>query len=191
MSRPNRALPAIAIVLFLFGIAVLAVPRVARLVPASEPFVVVVGVLALLFGVLAVRQRTTVEIDQTTTPDPEQVADLPTPGDDIDELIADAGLSVPHRSTRDPRQTLRQRLRKAGEQALIHREGCSVAEARRRLREGEWTDDPHAIAFFTGMLPEWTPLRMRLRTRLAVRDPFARRARHAADAIATITEGAS
>jgi hypothetical protein len=190
MTRLNRTLSLIAIGLFLFGLVVLAVPRFATIVPASEPLVVFVGVLALLFGVLAVRQRTNVDIDQTVTPDPERPADLPTPGDDVDELIADAGLTVPHRSNRDPRQTLRTRLRRAGEQALIQRRGCSIDEARAMLRNGEWSDDPRAVAFFTGTLPESTPLGMRLRTRLAVRDPFARRARHAADAIAALTEGA-
>lgn len=189
MKRSNAALSVIAVIVFLFGLAVLAVPQVASLVPVSEPFVVVVGVSALLFGALAVKQRTTTEIEQATTPETERPATLPTPGDDVDELIAAAGLTVPHRSEADPRRTLRRRLEAAARETLIEHRGCSAEEADEQLREGTWTDDPHATAFFTGRLPEATPLAKRLRIRLAVRDPFARRARHAADAIARIGGG--
>jgi hypothetical protein len=186
VNRSEAALALIALVVFLFGLLVLAVPQVAALVPVSEPFVVLVGVCALLFGALAIRKRTRIDIDQATTPDPERPAELPIPGDDVDELIAEAGLTVPHRHEADPRRTLRRRLEETACTTLVEQEGYSRADAEAELREGTWTDDPHAIAFFTGRLPEETPLGLRIRTRLAVRDPFARRARNAAAAIATI-----
>jgi hypothetical protein len=67
------------------------------------------------------------------------------PGDDVDRKLAaaDRGETV-------ARDDLRERLETAAVAALARHLDCSRAEARERLRAGEWPENPTAAALFTG-----------------------------------------
>jgi uncharacterized repeat protein (TIGR01451 family) len=128
--------------------------------------VVLVGLVGAGAGAaLARRER---------TPDPHEgpsAAATTVPGDDVARTL-DAG------GDRSGRETLRELILTA-----LRAAGADEATARRRLRDGSWTDDPAAGAFLRGRSPG---LADRLRARLAGTTAERRRADRAADAVARL-----
>lgn len=126
----------------LFGLAVgeLLVPGLLPIAVARE-VVYVAGVALLAYAGLLVRRRDGTRY--TGTPDPELPVESPAPGEDLAEVL-DA-FRDPRRGYRGPR--LVDGLRRAATAVLVRYGDRSEAEARRRIEDGTWTDDPVASAF--------------------------------------------
>ncbi|WP_435360524.1 DUF7269 family protein [Haloarchaeobius sp. DFWS5] len=178
-------------VLSIVGVAVAALaftlvafPGIAADMSASETILVFVGAIALLQGVRIGSSRLKTPYEQVETPDPERSQELPTPGDDLDELLRAAGSS---RRAAESRASVSERLEKVTVTTIARTQGCSLAEARRRIDTGEWTDDPYAAAFFTGSV-EGASLLSRVDIRGTTRSQFHRWATHAAAEVARMSE---
>lgn len=88
-------------------------------------------------------------LEQAETPDPERPPVVPAVGEEFDERVHSLRFKLPvvGRSTR---RAVRDRLRTAAVEATVRAEGCSRAEAARRVTDGTWTDDRTVAAFLTG-----------------------------------------
>ncbi|GAB3027593.1 DUF58 domain-containing protein [Natronobiforma cellulositropha] len=154
-------------------------------VPAGQGLLGVVALVVLLIAAVAMsnrRQRTRNAFD---APDPERRQHVPVPGA---SLTGAAGLFHSQESPFSAGDRVSSGLYEAATAALTRFDGCSLEEARERLREGTWSDDPYANAFFA---PEVDPPTRTLRDRLTrgfVRHTSYREGvRHTARAVATIT----
>lgn len=168
------------------GVVMVLAPGLAADVGRGRPVIVLVGLLAVVQGVRAAVERRRAEVSAAETDDPETPPDLPAPGEDFDERLARVGTYHPR--TTSERREIRDRLAEAAVAALTRRERCSEAAAREQLREGTWTDDSVAAAFFAERGRRTLPLREQLATILQGRR-FDRDARRAVAAIVTMEEG--
>lgn len=141
----RRWLAAVGAVVTVAGVTLLLAPGLAPVTLDSTLAFVGVGVatacVAALaaFGAIAGEEGTV-----STVPD---ATDRRIPGDEFDEALA----AVSAAGRRDPgrhRRAVRERLEAAAVALLVEVEDCSPDDARRRLAEGDWTDDPAAAAFF-------------------------------------------
>lgn len=103
--------------------------------------------------------------------------DTRTPGDAVDERLADSG-----GHSAGTRADLRDRFESAAVASLVRERGWSPVQARERLESGAWTDDEEAAAFFAGeetdrSLREW------LQALLSGESSFAKRAHRATAAL--------
>lgn len=167
------------------GVVMVVAPGLAADVGRGEPVIVLVGLLAVVQGVRAAVDRRRAEVSAAETGDPETPPELPTPGDDFDERLARVGTYHPR--TTSERREIRDRLAEVAVAALTRRERCSAAAAREMLREGTWTDDPVAVAFFSERGRRTLPLREQLASIVQGRR-FDRDARRAVAAIVAIEE---
>lgn len=193
MSVFRPLLAAIGLVGFLVGIWVTISPEAATLIPLGRSFAELTGMVALFLGAFIVTRRRRVSRDRTEFPDAERRAPLPVPGDTVETLLDEASTvrlySRPNsRGHRSQNAGLRRRLTPAAVEILMTEYGDSPAEARRRLNAGDWTDDPHAAAFFMNGFPDWTPRVVRARARLSTEDPVGQWARHAVDELWQLSE---
>ncbi|WP_256299715.1 DUF7269 family protein [Haloarchaeobius salinus] len=170
--------------LALTGFTLVAAPGLASSITLDEAVLVVVGFLGILLGVRVAVGRSRTAYEQVETPDPEASQDLPTPGDEFDELLATAGAD---RREIETRETVRSRLERAAVATIVRTEGCTESEASRRLETGEWTDDPYARAFFTGSV-EGASLFDRIDLRRENQSQYHRWAVHAASEITRRSE---
>ncbi|MFC5971034.1 hypothetical protein ACFPYI_06775 [Halomarina salina] len=133
----------------------------------------VVGVLGLLF---VLRLPSLGSSDDTLDIDDAAPVDRGDPlGHEIDAALDT--YSETHEWERiKSRRLVRERLSAAVVYVLVGTEGCSEAEARRRLARGTWTDDPIAASFLADEGEVVLPLRTRLEEWLKG-DRFARHAR--------------
>lgn len=123
-----------------------------------------VGAIAVLGALLVARRSQTVDRSNPEPPTVETKAELPVPGEEVDDLLAKVDAD-PLGNVRG-RDRLRDRLTEVAVALLTDRYGLREAAVRETLEAGTWTDDPHAAAFFIGEYPEWAPLRLRLRDRV-------------------------
>lgn len=147
----------------LVGLAIVFARGLASGLTPEWALVVLVGVLAVVQGARFAQGRRRTELQETETADPEKRYDAPTPGDDVEESLAVAGRWS--RAGRMRRRQLRERLSAAAVRAVIDEAGCSREEAARRIRSGEWTDDPVAAAFVSSEVGLSTSQRARLLVR--------------------------
>lgn len=163
--RLSSALGALAVLL---GLAMVYVRSLAGAISPQWALLILVGVLAVIQGLRLVQSRRRTELQETETDDPERRYEAPTPGDDVQESLALARRWS--RAGRTTRSKLRDRLHEAAVTGVMDEFGCSREEAARRVRAGDWTDDPVAAAF----LGDAVTLSARQRGRLLVdaRSPF-------------------
>lgn len=176
---------AVGVVLIVVGFAMLFVPGLAGLFSANELFLSVVGVGFALQTARVVDARRKTPYEQGDTDDPEVAQDLPTPGDDLDDLLEAAGRA--RHSSRE-RELVRERLRAAAVAVVVRTEGVSREAAVERIESGAWTDDPYAAAFFTGSV-QGTSFVQRVSLFDGSRSQFERWSTHAAREIAEQSEG--
>lgn len=174
------------VALALTGFVLVAAPGLASSITLDEAVLVVVGLLGVLQGVRVAIGRSRTKYEQVETPDPEASQDLPTPGDEFDEMLVTAGSD---RREIETRETVRTRLERAAIATIVRTEGCTRAEAERQLESGEWTDDPYARAFFTGSV-EGASLLDRFDFQRDNRTQYHRWAVHAASEITRQSEAA-
>lgn len=152
----------------------------------SYTFVTLLGLLAVAQGLRAVSGRRGTDGEETETGDPELRYLVPTPGDDFDELLGDtAGWSLQSVSRQ---RDVRDRLHRVAVDALATYEHCTAEEARERIEEGTWTDDPVAASFLSDSVPA-PPLGVRLRQLVRRESGFGYRVARTVDAIDALQEG--
>ena len=127
---------------------------------------------ALLAGIGALLSLLVRSVDGPDTPSLGQSPDRPgvrRPGDDVDRKLAAAasGSTV-------AREELHDRAESAVVDALVRRRDCSRERARELLRDGEWTDDPDAAAFFAAEGYRRPSVRDRVRVLLGRESTFRR-----------------
>lgn len=146
-----------------------------------------IAALALLVAVNALARRRGAR-DRGETPDPERRAPVPIPGSDLSATVTEFRSGYERRLSTSTR--IREGLSDAAVAVLTRFRGLSEAEARRRVEEGSWTDDPHAAAF---LAPELDPpnrsLRERLTGRMASETRFREGVRRTAAAVAAVGYG--
>lgn len=187
----KRALAAVVGVLAVgVGVATMVHPGVASEFSVDRTMVFGVGVLALVQSYRVVRDRRNTPVSAAETPDPETEQDLPAPGEDFDELLSRVRWRYAGRRRRNPGERatrrVRNRLERAAVSTITRKWGCTPEQAREALREGAWTDDPVAAAYFTGEL-HGVGLGRRIRLALAAETREQRRAARAAEAIAALS----
>lgn len=182
MSRVRTALWALGAAVAALGVLVLVVPGLAGAVFAREFHLSLVGLLALVQGGRVLREGWRTDLDRAETGDPELVEGVPTPGDDFDDALATAGRV----HVLEGRGEVEERLERAAREVLQRRRECAPEEARRRLAEGDWTDDPLAASFFAGDARGRLSWRRRVRIRLGSRSLFELQARSAASELERI-----
>lgn len=174
-------------------------PGLAAELSLTDRILLLVGAIIGLQTLRVARGRTGTEIEIAETGDPETEQDLVVPGEDFDETVGELK-SISHgaaagRSRRTShrdhvlrnRDAVRERLEDAAVATIKNKWGVPEARAREALEDGSWTDDPHAAAFFTGEL-EGVGLRERVYNAVDADARFQRRAKHAAEAIADLSE---
>lgn len=161
------------------GCALLLTPLSAPFEPPVVPTLGVVALLALAVGSLGAVDRSRTAPDVASLPDPGGRADVDAPGDEFDRALAGAS----PRAGSEDRVAIRERLETLALARLRTTEGCSRDAARRRLREGDWTDDGAAAAFFAESGAGSRPLREHVRHLLTGESAFERRASRAIDAL--------
>jgi len=147
-----------------------------------------VGALAVLGALLVARRSQTADRSSPEPPTVETKAELPVPGEEVDDLLAKIDADPLGNVT--GRDKLRDRLTEIAVTLLTDRYGLREVAVRETLDAGTWTADPHAAAFFTGGYPEWAPLRLRLRDRVTfTRTSPSMQAQHAVAELLAVADG--
>lgn len=174
----------IGVVLGLLGLVALAVPEVTVGLPANDTIVLGLGAVLVLGGVREVWRRRNVEPGYAETPDTEEPVELPTPGAAFDRRMSRLS-SLMYRA--NERQQIREEVSTVAVETVRRRFTYTEAEANAALREGTWTDDPFAAAFFTGRQPE-ADVVSRARELLRSGTAFQHRARRAVTELYRLAE---
>jgi len=187
MRRPG--LPTVAgVLLAVFGLAVVYDAGIAGEFGLTENLTRFVGLVALAGAVLAARGPIQADQSRAESPTPETKVELPVPGGEIDDLLAQIdGDPLDHV---EELAELRERLRAVAVAVFTDRFGLQESTARGKLETGLWTDNPHAAAFFVGEYPDWAPLRFQLRDRSSfIRHPPSMQAKHVAAELLAVATG--
>ena len=179
-----RLSAAVGVVLGVVSLVALVVPAVTTFLPASDELVVVFGGLLVLGGVREVWRRRHFEPGYAETPDTEEPVELPTPGDEFDRQV---GLLSTVLYSANVRTAVREEVIEIAVQTLQRRFDDTESEARTALREGTWTEDPFAAAFFTGRLSKGATLSWN-RERFQSGTSFEHRMRRAIDELYRLAE---
>lgn len=186
------ALVALGIAIAIGGIAMVVDPGLAAFVPGPRLLVIVAGVGILFQGVRIARTRRKTEFSETETSNFEASLRVPTPGDEIDDILAQTRV-VSFADTRgrsSAQDDAYRELRSVAIDTITHRMGCSEGEAAEMLEAGTWTEDPRAAAFFGAS--QDSKRRSILDTLRQVgknEAQFQRRFRHATEALRRLAEG--
>lgn len=190
MNARRVLLGAVGVVCLLLGTAVEGVgTSLTEAFSGAGGDYVLVGVLsglALLATIPVLVSGRESELEQSETPDPEVPVQVPPAGREFDEAIRGWHYRTPLVGD-EPRRRVKERLRTAAEEAVMHDRNCGRSRARRLVRRGEWTDDDEAAAFLG------SPQRSTVSTFFAAaprrQTPAEFRARRAADAVYALDRG--
>lgn len=147
----RSVLSALGIVVFGVGLLVALDPDTARLIPVEaavlalgSDYVVVaaLGLLAVGFSGLVVASRRVRGVDEVTPPAVEGVQSAARPGRAFDRSVG-TGWLLRWVDAPDPHP----RLEAAAIRATMRADGCSRADAERRVADGSWTDDAVAARY--------------------------------------------
>lgn len=188
VKRFHKASGVVGAGLLLVGLAAMFVPSMAEAIPISDVLLVPVSVTALGLGLWRVRVRYTTGVNHLELPVPEQPFALPTPGDDLDEMIyryvhlGEATLEYPER--------IGERLREVAIAAIAHQDGSTREAAIDRIEEGSWTDNQYAAAFFSENVaaPEPPAVDRVMRALGRSENPYERQVRETVDAVVSVAE---
>ncbi len=177
------------VLLVVVGLAAIVDSSVVQGVAVPADLMDLIGVLALLGGLVTANLIRDADSSTATVTPPETRAELPVPGEDIDELLAT--IDENPLGALDEHAEIRERLTGVAVTLLADRYGLRESAAREALETGVWTDDPHAAAFFVGEYPEWAPLRLQVREWATfIRTPPSMQAEHAVTELLAIADGA-
>lgn len=146
------------------------------------------GVLALLGGAIRARQWLGHHPSEFGPAERGNLEATDVPGDAFDRMLG--RVSTVGSSGRNSRLVaVRQSLREAAIDALVHYRGFDRAAASEAVDDGTWTDDRYAAEFFTTPNGAGTSVAESVTGSLSGDDPFGRRAAAAAAAIEELTRG--
>lgn len=181
------------LLVFCVGIVVFLMPESVPSIPLAHLFVLATSFALILVG-LTVAART-LEADQSSTKAPvvERPVALPRPGSDVEEqlealsVVSARSVSSGSREV-EVRDQFRTRLHRLAISVLVDHYGLTETEAAEALGAGVWSENPHAVAFFTGEYPADAPLSVRARTELALGKPSVQtQATHVVEELHAIT----
>ncbi|MDY6764791.1 MAG: hypothetical protein SV377_03760 [Halobacteria archaeon] len=183
MNRTQKALVGIGVVLVALGFAIVIRPELSQemLKGINYTIVTLIGVLALIQGFKVARRRRKTEIEEAETENPEIVPKVPAPGDDFDDDMKFMTDFKGHGIVEE-RRKIRDRIEEAAIEVLVRYDSYSRDSATEMIKNGTWTDDPHAAAFLAPEIVE-VPLSERFRAYLSPETQFELRSRHAIDVI--------
>jgi hypothetical protein len=178
----------VGVVLGIFGLALVLELGITSALGLSSNATIVAAGVAFMGALFTLRLTLRAETSRATLPTTETKADLPVPGADVDDQLAE--IDAAPLDTLDKRDELRERLTTIAVSQFTDQYGVHESEARDALSAGIWSDDAHAVAFFTGEYPEWAPLRLQIRDRSTfTRTPPSLQAEHVVDELAAIKNG--
>lgn len=153
--------------------------------------VTTIGFGTVLLGFKLATTRLRRERDLGEPPVVESVQALSVPGEAFDDQLRKSA-EIGRHDVQRIRSRLEERLERIAVATVMRRDGCSRETARERVYSGEWTDDPHAAAFFDLGGDREAELRAVLETRSLepIRNRYRFQARRLAEAIATASEEA-
>lgn len=143
----RRVAGVVGVVTATLGLAMLAYPGAVGALTVGEILTLLLGVGSVLQGVRLVWDRVRSERSLPALPTPETPPDRPVPGDDVDDLLGQLR-PFSRRGVDRSDAHLRTRLERAAVRTLQRRWGFAADRARDLVREGRWTTDPVAAAFF-------------------------------------------
>ncbi len=181
----NRGLVALGAFAAAVGLAAVVRPSVVAGISVPRVMLTLLGAVALLQGARVAYGRYSADPPAERDPLPEQRHIATVPGREFDATLAEAA-AWGRRGGVAERREVRQRLRSAAVAALVRYEGLSESEARGRLADGTWTEDPVAAAYFArgGVVSP----RLRDRARAVVASPYRLRATRAVEQLSAVTD---
>lgn len=177
MSVRGRLLLVVGITLGLAGVAVAFIPSLAPDIRVVSAGIAAIALLALALAAILAVARYHANRQPLSLPTPEGRTST-IPGDETDRRIASLSTSNPHTDGSSERhEEFRARVERVARWVLT-RDGLDAERVHEQLREGTWTGDSHAAAFFadTHRRPS---IRGQLRALRTAEPAVARRARHA------------
>ncbi|MFB6197888.1 MAG: hypothetical protein ABEI52_06425, partial [Halobacteriaceae archaeon] len=138
---------AIGAVATILGMFFVVAPGLSDIIAVGSLTIYAIGAFALLLSFLSYMSRRRVEFTEANTPSPESPSPLPAPGEEVNRLIREVESSALDRYESE-RRPLDQRLEEVAIRIVSRTEECSRDEARELLKNGTWTDDPLAAAYF-------------------------------------------
>lgn len=179
---------------FLFGVLTVVAPSAAAVplralvaaVGNDYVLVAILGIPAILLGLLVIAVRGKTGLDQATPPPPEQVYPVTRHGQPLDDFLADGGLGAV--TGTDSHEAMQNRLKEIAITAVMRSDNCTKATARERVESGAWTDEKAAASFLAEA--ETPGLGARLKAALTGSSPYRQAARVTAAEIARLDEEA-
>lgn len=170
------------------GLVLAFVPGAAAAVSVPDLVPTVLAALAVVAGLYRAAQWLDREPGRQPLPEPERARPVTVPGDDFDAVLS-AATSFGISSGDQRALTARSELEDLALAVLTRYRGLSRAEARRRLNEGTWTDDPLAADFFASTTGAGSSLREAVVGPLWGEGPFERRAKAVVAELDRIVDG--
>lgn len=125
------------------GLAILFVPNLTSITLVGG-VTSAIGLFAIGLALIDATNARSAADPSPVPANPEQASVIETPGDDLDEQLwyaNDQGLSL-------DRQRVSRRLTEVTRETLVVTGGLTESDARSRIEDGSWTDDPTARSFF-------------------------------------------
>lgn len=178
----------IGLLLVLAGIGVVLSPTIAGAIPLTEALLAPIAVIGLLLGAWRIRVRYRTNPRHVEVPVPEVPFAMPTPGDDLDDLVY--GYTERGEGTLEYPERIGERLRELAIAAIVDRENVTRDEAIDRLEAGSWTENTLAAAYFSPSINAPEPSFRERVARLFGRGehPYRRQIRETVDSIVAVTD---
>lgn len=178
MNR-RYVLLALAIGVAVVGLVLAFAPGVVSVVTLPKQLSTWLAGLAVLAGLYRAYLWLRRDSRSRTLPEPERGRPVSVPGDKFDTLLVRT--PTVGTSSGDRRALkVREELEDGALSVLTQYQGYSRQEARQRLDDGTWTEDPLAAEFFTSVSGTGSSLRESVTGSFYGEGPFRRRARHVA-----------
>lgn len=189
MSALRTFFASLGLVLAALGLIFVFAPETAVVVSLPRIGVLVLGLFAIVQAARSLQTRRRSGIDGAEPPDPEPRQATDWPGDEFDHRVSVLARKRGRSWAGGEHERLRRRLRAAAVEAAAHRWRLPTDEARERIEDGEWTDDPAAAWFLGGPAVDRPPPLVRVRAVLDSRTTFGFYANRTADAVVALREG--
>ncbi len=183
---------AVGVLLVILAGALMAAPGASPVVPTAPQLLFALGLVVVAVGLRYIFSRG--ESSESSPPAVEGPAELPPPGNDIESQLQTLSTNPlrpnAKKHWKETQVEVQTQLRSLAVRTLTGRYNLSAAEANRMLDAGTWSENPHAVAFFTGSYPDWTPSRVSLRQKhLSSRADIGKQAGHVIDELGAIERG--
>lgn len=177
--------------LFVLAALVIAVPALDVSIPFTTTQQLIVVGLVVVFASIRYLNPTG-STSEPTPPAPEGPADLPEPGENVEDQLETLSQNPlrpnAKRNWKETHDELRTHLRSVAVSTLMDRYNLSEAEAESLIESREWSDDPVATVFFTSGYTDDEPSLLDLRNTTS-QSRIGKQAKHAIDELGEIERG--